>query len=472
MRTVTWIVVVVCGTLCCEGLASSPGVRCPPMGPSGPNQKTADEARDRARSAVVRITVGERRSGASVPGVIVSEEGIVVTAQPRTLIHRNLPIHVVLSDGRTVEAEALGWSTEFRLGLLRITGSGPWPHVPLTARGSVTVGDACFGFGSGRRGAAPSGASRAMMGSVDRAVGTMWGTTNVPRWSIGDPVFADTGDLIGMTTWQAAPFFRDLEPNPRGAPAPVVTFSDVLREHWDDLVEGRNLDAQRLQLQSEASVGPTPPSKRPEPPEEQILESIERAKSASIRLRRKGAGQHWGSSGVVIDAEGTILSCGHHFLLPGDEIVVTFADGAEVEGRILGTNWVTDISVARITDPGPWPHASLGHSLAMNDGDGCFTLGYPARRRRDGSWESRELALRRTKITASPQAPLTIYVAANGERVSGESGGGLFDLRGRVIGVGESVSGGKTDHVRVEVFRRQWESLTEQGPVGGGGEND
>jgi hypothetical protein len=104
----------------------------------------------------------------------------------------------------------------------------------------------------------------------------------------------------------------------------------------------------------------------------------------------------------------------------------------------------------------------MGSSLDMKAGDPCLTLGYPARRRRDGQLEPRPLSVQRTEIVTPPGQTVSIWIASAGERMSGESGGGLFDAQGRVVGVGESVARDQTDHVRVEVIRRQWESLSRQ----------
>ena len=51
------------------------------------------------------------------------------------------------------------------------------------------------------------------------------------------------------------------------------------------------------------------------------------------------------------------------------------------------------------------------------------------------------------------------------ESIGGASGGGVFDTQGRVIGVLLGGAGNEMQHSRVELFRKQWDSLAASKPV-------
>ena len=295
---------------------------------------------------------------------------------------------------------------------------------------------------------------------INRVGRSPWLTPNFETWNPGSGLFNDDGQLLGVITYQAAPFFRDLDPQPPGDRAAVVTRSDVIGSHWEALTAGKHLDQLRLKAadRGEPKIDQTPPVENPS--QRQLEDGRVKARAASIRLRRAGSvDPNAGSSGVVVSPEGLIISCAHHFLLPGDELTITFMDGREVKGKLLGTNWVTDVSVAQITEQGTWPFTQLGSSLTLAEGDRCFTVGYPAPRLPNRRVAHRKITERQTRIVKTSDQ-LDCLITAAGERIGGESGGGLFDMQGRVVGIGESVTNGNTHHVRVEVIKRQWDDLT------------
>jgi serine protease Do len=154
--------------------------------------------------------------------------------------------------------------------------------------------------------------------------------------------------------------------------------------------------------------------------------------------------------------------------LPGQNVNIYLSDGRDAAAVILGTNLVSDVGLLKITDEGPWPHAELGHSALMKPGDRCVLIGYPGERPGRRPWVSkaqiiRPTALRATKDEWSPQ----FWTSGNDSHLTGLgggiSGGGVFDLQGRVVGVvlgGNGIKGKQERrHARVELFRKQWDLL-------------
>jgi serine protease Do len=163
-------------------------------------------------------------------------------------------------------------------------------------------------------------------------------------------------------------------------------------------------------------------------------------------------------SGVIISSDGLVLTAGHVAEKPGAKVKFTFPDGKTARGKSLGLNAEADTGLMRITDPGPWPYVNVGEMNHTRLGDWALALGNPG-----GFDLKRSLVARLGRIIhLSPgqvQTDCTIY--------PGDSGGPLFDMYGRVIGIHSSISGSTAEnyHVSITAFFATWEELI--GPYSG-----
>lgn len=192
----------------------------------------------------------------------------------------------------------------------------------------------------------------------------------------------------------------------------------------------------------------------------QDLKGIE----ARVRLvldaaRECTVGVGGGGSGVIVSPDGIVMTAAHVGSRAGRKINITFRDGRSVEGETLGNFAGVDAGLARITEEGPWPYAERAPSGGLTPGDWCFALGYPATFARD-----KNPPLRLGRIVRASETRLTTDCMIMG----GDSGGPLFDLDGRVIGI-HSSAGGRTgnNHVPSDVYAEHWERLMKGEDWGG-----
>jgi S1-C subfamily serine protease len=82
------------------------------------------------------LTLGPLRSGS---GAIVDADGYVVTVG--YLLTDAERIQVRLRDGRVIPARFVGQDYESGIGVIKLEGAGPWPHVPLGDSSAVRTGD-------------------------------------------------------------------------------------------------------------------------------------------------------------------------------------------------------------------------------------------------------------------------------------------------------------------------------------------
>ena len=87
--------------------------------------------------------------------------------------------------------------------------------------------------------------------------------------------------------------------------------------------------------------------------------------------RERGQG-----SGVIINENGLVLT-NAHVVERVDDVSVTLADGTIREGKVLGTDAVTDLALVKIDDSTYSNFAPLGNSEDLEGGDWAIALGTP-----------------------------------------------------------------------------------------------
>jgi serine protease Do len=182
---------------------------------------------------------------------------------------------------------------------------------------------------------------------------------------------------------------------------------------------------------------------------EQLVKALAARVSPAVVAVEVGNGS---GSGVIITADGLVLSAGHVCGAPDRSVRFTFPDGKTARGMTLGVNRDNDTGLMRITDRGRWPHADVGDLTQTRAGDWVLALGHPG-----GFDLRRSLVVRLGRIirfdSESLQTDCTIS--------PGDSGGPLFDMHGRVIGIHSAISTSLADnfHVPVGAFYDDWDLL-------------
>ena len=157
-------------------------------------------------------------------------------------------------------------------------------------------------------------------------------------------------------------------------------------------------------------------------------------------------------SGVIISTDGLVLTAGHVCGKPNRNVIFTFPDGKTARGKTLGVDRDSDTGLMRITDAGPWPHAAMGDLEEAGIGDWVLALGHPG-----GFDPRRSLVVRLGRvIRLSPDVLQTDCTIS-----PGDSGGPLFDMSGRVIGIHSAISSSVAEnfHVPITAFYDTWDQL-------------
>jgi serine protease Do len=171
-------------------------------------------------------------------------------------------------------------------------------------------------------------------------------------------------------------------------------------------------------------------------------------------------------SGVIISEDGFVLTAGHVSGQPGRECTLTFPDGKQVKAKTLGQNKTADSGLLKITTEGKYPYCEMGKSGDVKKGQWVIALGHPG-----GLKPGRMPPVRLGRVVA----PAGAFITTECTLVGGDSGGPLFDMHGKVIGIHSRIGNSLTAnmHVPVDVYRAEWERLAKGeswgGPTGGKG---
>jgi len=81
-------------------------------------------------------------------------------------------------------------------------------------------------------------------------------------------------------------------------------------------------------------------------------------------------------SGVIIDNSGLILT-NAHVVERVDRVIITLQNGNQVDGKVVGTDQVTDLALVKIKDFPGLASAQIGNSEDIQVGDWAIALGTP-----------------------------------------------------------------------------------------------
>ncbi len=146
-------------------------------------------------------------------------------------------------------------------------------------------------------------------------------------------------------------------------------------------------------------------------------------------------------SGFITDKSGVILT-NAHVVSKADRVLVTLKDGREFEGKVRGTDEVTDLAVVQINPQGAdLPVAPLGNSSQVQVGDWAIAVGNPV-----GLNNTVTLGIISTLTRSSAQVGIPDkridFLQTDAAINPGNSGGPLLNERGEVIGINTAIRPG------------------------------
>jgi serine protease Do len=184
--------------------------------------------------------------------------------------------------------------------------------------------------------------------------------------------------------------------------------------------------------------------------EKRVHGVAQKALPATVALVSDGTGSS--GSGVIVSKDGLILTAAH--VIQGMKNVdVYFPDGKKRVGKVLGANFSKDIGMVQMIDTGPWSFVEMGESKPLEAGDWLVALGHSA-----GFDPARTPPVRFGRVMSDGPGN---YFTSDCTLIGGDSGGPLFNLDGKLVGINSSIgwSWKNNNHAGVDGFREDWERL-------------
>jgi len=143
-------------------------------------------------------------------------------------------------------------------------------------------------------------------------------------------------------------------------------------------------------------------------------------------------------SGFILDANGTIVT-NAHVVEGADEVTVTFKDGRELRGEVVGEDPLTDVAVIKV-NASNLPTVTVGNSDVLRPGEWAIAIGNPLGL--DNTVTAGIIsATGRTSAQIRVPDKRVQFIQTDAAINPGNSGGPLLNERGEVIGVNTAIIG-------------------------------
>ena len=172
-------------------------------------------------------------------------------------------------------------------------------------------------------------------------------------------------------------------------------------------------------------------------------------------------------SGVIITPDGYVLTAAHVAGGKDRDAWLILSDGTKVKARTLGMNRNKDAGLMKIVEERaePWPHATLGHGEDLRVGQWVIASGHP------GGWKpergsvirvGRILKVRSETDSSGNSSAHTLFTDC--ALIGGDSGGPLFTLEGKLIGIHSRIGIDVEEnmHVPIVVYEESWDRMVQK----------
>jgi serine protease Do len=138
-------------------------------------------------------------------------------------------------------------------------------------------------------------------------------------------------------------------------------------------------------------------------------------------------------SGFIIDPAGYIVT-NNHVIEGAEEITVRLQNNTEYKAKLVGHDPKTDLALLKVDAPAPLPAVEWGDSDKARIGDWVLAIGNPFGL--GGTVTAGIVSARQRDINAGPYDD---FIQTDAPINRGNSGGPMFDMDGKVIGINTAI---------------------------------
>ncbi len=211
--------------------------------------------------------------------------------------------------------------------------------------------------------------------------------------------------------------------HPQAPPAPVVI--DGMRTSYADVVDKTSPAVVRIEADHKEKATPQTQF----PGGDDFFKQFQMPKQNQRPQIERGLG-----SGVVIDANGTILT-NNHVVEGADKITVAMSDNKTYEAKVVGTDVPSDLAVIKI-EAANLPFLTLGNSDSVRVGDIVLAIGNPLG---IGQSVTSGIISAKGRRTGLSDGSFEDFLQTDAAINRGNSGGALVNLNGELIGINSQI---------------------------------
>ena len=182
----------------------------------------------------------------------------------------------------------------------------------------------------------------------------------------------------------------------------------------------------------------------------QIQGVVKKVRPATVALTSTKSGAS--GSGVIVNKDGLILTAAH-VVQGNEEMSVIFPNGKAFIAKVLGSNRTKDVAMLQLVKKKNWPFAEIGNSDAMKIGDHVIAMGHA------GGYDTRRPApVRFGRLLSKNRRG---FITSDSVLIGGDSGGPLFDINGKVVGINSSIGQSwlTNNHAGISALVKDWDRL-------------
>src|SRR5580765_1246736 len=210
---------------------------------------------------------------------------------------------------------------------------------------------------------------------------------------------------------------------PQAPPAPVVV--DGMRTSYADVVEKTSPAVVRIEADHKEKASPRVQF----PGGDDLFKQFQMPQQNQRPQIERGLG-----SGVVVDANGTILT-NNHVVEGADKITVAMSDNKTYSAKVVGSDQPSDLAVLKI-DASDLPFLTLGNSDSVRVGDIVLAIGNPLG---IGQSVTSGIISAKGRRTGLSDGSFEDFLQTDAAINRGNSGGALVNLNGELIGINSQI---------------------------------
>lgn len=216
----------------------------------------------------------------------------------------------------------------------------------------------------------------------------------------------------------------------QAAPAPIVV--DGTRTSYADVVEKTSPAV--VMIRSEHKVKPSAQQQFPFGDDPQFRQFFKNLPQQQPNSQQRPQIERGLGSGVIISADGTILT-NHHVIDGAEKITVQMNDNKSFDAKVIGSDPPSDLAVLKI-EASNLPFLNLGNSDNVRIGDIVLAIGNPLG---IGQTVTAGIISAKGRRTGLSDGSFEDFLQTDAPINRGNSGGALVNLSGELIGINSQI---------------------------------